>query len=864
MKKLISFIISLSFLSIGLQPAHAVENRIIDIVSITWPGAPSTSVSVTDVKNSIENEVATRWNYLAQNWPGGINFKVGNVVSTPIAMSVPLICEGTDSSAYMRDARRAFYTKYPIEDYASRYLILLSPAPRFNCVWEGKSLIGEAKTPGGLVILKNSASAFVITHELGHTLGLGHTNLVNCPNGAKDGSWKDCSAVEYGGAVDVMSNVDIKDGLSTYHLWRMGIIPDTDIKQVWQTQTIDLSYTNSASNTRAIFIRDGKQTYWVEYRKQAGLYNAGLAIYRTDPPPATSVVSPNIKDVTDIPTEAVTLDVWLLNLDSYVYINSYATFGSPTLQLGKTFLDGSGNVSVSAVQKDENTVSVTVTRKPDLIAPPTPELTDSKNWVSPDSELIKSGYEDGETAIDKFQISIDGVVSDISGSAAFGWYPTYLSPFNPRKSIHLKELPEGTYSFKVRGVDLAGNVSPWSNSASIVIDRGNPVVTSDFKLNTDIKGQTKLTWTGAKDLGSGICSVQVANSDGFIVARTDRTTNLNSAPELTFFGDIAGKAQVFDCRGNGVEGQLSLGTLALSASKARTTGKVTTTSQGVSCIGLCNFSFTVNGDVEVKTFKGSGQVYLNSALVGNFSPTSDPIRISIGKNKKIIRVSGKNIGVTGISQQTVEWKATGTVQRKVSITDPSLEDPDQLAVSKYGFQIDDFDSTYQVLPIARGTTLLDATLDICSGDYPSEKSRTLRRQVAAFNSKNEYLFISTETVRYKDANSAQSALTDIDNVVALCKKTGGATNTDGSLTSYQFETPPAFDYSTGITGRVVLTKIGDGADTRWLLGYFQIKGDLAVNTYLVRTAKFTDEDLKRWGIVAKIISTRLSTYSPVN
>ena len=205
--------------------------------------------------------------------------------------------------------------------------------------------------------------------------------------------------------------------------------------------------------------------------RSADGYTPGLAIYRTDPPPVSAIVSPNSSDAVEAPNEAVTSDVWLMNLDSFRYTGNATTSGSPTLALGQSLVNASGNISFTAQQKDADTISVTVTRKADTVAPPTPVFTNTNTWVSPESELIAAGYEDADSIIEKFQISVDDKVSDVTGSASSSWFATYLSPLNPIKSLHVKDLPEGTYALKARGVDVYGNASGWSKSVNVVIDQ---------------------------------------------------------------------------------------------------------------------------------------------------------------------------------------------------------------------------------------------------------------------------------------------------------------------------------------------------------------------------------------------------------
>ena len=100
----------------------------------------------------------------------------------------------------MNSLRNEVYRQLGLSDWKDRYLVILTPAA--GCIWSGRAAIGSFATKGGVMVLHNTASAFVITHELGHTLGLGHSNLLRCDNGSFDGAWSQtCKAVEYGGGV---------------------------------------------------------------------------------------------------------------------------------------------------------------------------------------------------------------------------------------------------------------------------------------------------------------------------------------------------------------------------------------------------------------------------------------------------------------------------------------------------------------------------------------------------------------------------------------------------------------------------------------------------------------------------------------
>ena len=134
-------------------------------------------------------------------------------------------------------------------------------------------------------------------------------------------------------------------------------------------------------------------------------------------------------------------DLWMLNLDNYVYRDSRQVGGSMTGLTATTFY---GNVSFNAVASETGAV-VTITKKADTTPPPVPNVLPVAQWNSPNMVILGPGGEDADTAVVGFEGQIDGKVETLKASDIDGWLPTYLSPFIAPKTFYLRDLPEGSY-----------------------------------------------------------------------------------------------------------------------------------------------------------------------------------------------------------------------------------------------------------------------------------------------------------------------------------------------------------------------------------------------------------------------------------
>ena len=853
---------------IGLSPAIAVDVRVIDIVTVTWPGAPALPADANKIANLINTEVNADWKKFTTLYGDPtdrtISFVSGKILETPISLASKMPCSGVAATNFLDAVRPDAFRKLGVTDYSKRYLLIV--APKAGCIWSGRANMGSYRSTNGTIVVTDIATSFVITHEIGHTFGLGHTNFLRCANGDADGIWGDaCKAVEYGGVIDVMGNADTSSPLNTYHQWRMRLIGDDQVKQVWQSDVINLAPSDFAKGIKAIFVRDGKSAYWIEYRRTLdGVgYKPGLVIFRLDPPPASAVISPNTEDAESEFDALLGTDVWMLNLDSYVYRDSRSVAGSMT---GLTATTHNGKVAFSAVPSETGAV-VTIKRTADTTPPPVPVVIPAAQWKSPAMSILKEDNEDVDTAIVGYESLIDGKVAALKATDVERWQPTYLSPFIAPKTVYLKDLPEGSYSFSVRAIDMQGNKSEWSKAEQVVIDRAYPVVTNNFVVSNANASQLTVAWKGATDTGAGICQVNVLDEDELII----QSTSVKNAPALTVKNGavLKGTAQVFDCVGNGQSGELSITNTFIPATKSARTGKWVAANASfgtgsLKCVGKCTASMTTSGKFDLLIGAGAATIAVGGKTVAAVSENKTKSLITsgtidAGTTKKVVRVSGSNFVLIGLAAVTTTLGELQEIEQGPTTIDLSLSDPKQAKLAKLGFRSEDFSNSWSVLPMNGGTTLVDPSLDLCNGTFASEKERVERRQVLALKEDSTFSFLSTEVVKYSSAAAASAAQKELVKVMAQCQAEKGYKNTAGTLVPYEFKSFKAIPAGVvAENNRVFVHAVIDSDDqARTLLGFYQFNGDTYTGLYILNTKGFTDEQVAKWLNVAVTMAARL-------
>jgi hypothetical protein len=497
-------------------------------------------------------------------------------------------------------------------------------------------------------------------------------------------------------------------------------------------------------------------------------------------------------------------------------------------------------------------------------------LAPSSTWISPDSPLLDKDYFANINGVEQYEVKINDNTKILTPNPKKDWKPTYSDPFTAPNVPVIADLPEGQYSFSIRVKDMTGAWSQWSESARINIDRGYPILGRTIQFQSYSENKIRIALTEFKDQGSGLCLTQTINPEGWVSSRSEERSN--PAISIAANQSQSQRIEAFDCLGNGQMANLKSSMKFVNGSSITKRGMWKLASKefpsgSIQCVKLCSMNITISGNVGVIVGSGSIEYGFTGEKTRTYkSKSADSIYEALDiplATRKSLRISGNDFVIVGLVRGAVQLEKVTKIQRTAQFIDPSLEDAAQRSLSKFGFTGSDFSSEWAVLPMNRGTTLEDPSLDLCANDYKSESSRRERRQVVATKPESPYIFLSSEVVRYVNPGAAQSAVEELKDQLQKCISNGGGNEKGGGFVKYSFLELPKF--ATNLvdeSNRVIAyTKIGEPDSQRILLAIYQFQGSVFSGVYVVRdaTKPFTDSEILRWIDAAGAIANRLKT-----
>lgn len=398
--------VALLALSLAVVPAaqpayggHVLGQQRVLVALVTWGPEP---LARDDVQTIVFDQVDAF--YRAMSY-GKVSL-TGVVTPWLHAFHVPVACNlsqvRSDGSAA---ALAAGYDP-------AKYDRVIFVHPEQNCPWSG---VTQAAT----VYLNGAVTAYLVAHELGHSFGLGHSNLTDCKHHG-------CGALEYGDPYDTMG-VGSGD-FSAKAKFALGWL--TNVTRPAKNGTYVLAPIERASQLpQALVVTTANDQYWVEYRVQAALTDDGRQAAGAGVIIRVSA-SPDLNDVSSsgIP------NLLLANPDGR---------HRPELGHGERFIDaGAFTLTVLRASGDRARLRF---RWTDATAPPTPRFTAA--LVGGRVQVTLDSARESGSGVGHYDITLDRRAPlSVGGDASEA--PVQIG----------RPLP-GTHTVKVVSIDRAGNKS---------------------------------------------------------------------------------------------------------------------------------------------------------------------------------------------------------------------------------------------------------------------------------------------------------------------------------------------------------------------------------------------------------------------
>ncbi len=524
-------------------------------------------------------------------------------------------------------------------------------------------------------ITNDSAPAFTGSAEAGSTVALYDSSTALSSGVASSGTYSLVSTTLTDGthAFKVRAT-DTAGNVSAYSATRSVVI-DTIAPVVTTTTPTDGSYTNASAPAFAGTCTTGDGVVTLNITNTTtttvttsctasawatsvfGLNDAtyGFNAQQTDLAGNTGISATNYVTIDTVaPTAPSTPDLIAANDSGTSSTDNITNINTPTFngtaESGTTVVIYDGTTAIGSGTATGGSYSITVTALGDGTHSITAKSFDSASNVSPpspalsvtiDTVITTPSQPDLTAATDSGTSSSDNVTKIVtpsfagtaeSGSTVTIYDGATLSGTSTAAAgnytITAGTLSEGSHTMKVRAVDVAGNVSAYSGTSTIVIDTIAPIVTTTAPTDGSYTNSATPTFTGTCATGDGVVTLSLVNG-----STTNFTTACTAAAWSTGASGLADATYGFfarqtDLAGNTGTSATSHVTIDTVAPPAPSTPDLATASDSgssstddITSVTTPLFTGTAEAASTVKLYDGAVLIGTGIATGGNYSIT---------------------------------------------------------------------------------------------------------------------------------------------------------------------------------------------------------------------------------------------------